>query len=82
MNTKINETDRTQYRIVWYTSRPNPRYVRGGRAHSDIQTHYKSDVFDSIEEAEAFRATVTEQSTLQGRKPGKKNFLPIWNRKV
>ena len=79
MNTTINDTDKVQYRVVWYTSRPNPRHVIGGRTHSDIQTHYKSDVFDTIEEAKAFRQTLTEQATLQGRKPGNKNFTPIWN---
>jgi hypothetical protein len=67
-----------EYRVDWETSSPNPRYVRGSRTHQDIWTSHKSDIFDNLEDAKAFQATLNVQSRIAQRKPGGKIFQPMW----
>lgn len=75
----MTDTTYTEYRVTWETSRVNPKYVRGLRgSHREIITTHTSEIFNTLEAAKEFRATVTgEFVKISHRRPGLKNFQTL-----
>ena len=67
----------SEFRVQWviYTVKRNSKY-------GETISHKSSDIFDTYEEAEAFKQEVTEgQASVTVRLPGNKNFRTAWDTK-
>ena len=70
----------SEFRVTWYTYKPNPAWTPRNFKHKEIETLNKSELFSTLEQAEEFKQTVS-RSYVEVRQPGRKNFVSIYTAK-